>query len=219
LLALEAKWLIIVGIPILLGLITGGYIHKFKGFGIELETLLENPIGEINLIATDVLRGIPGDEKKSLEYLRKLSKKEKAEIQRLSFVSQKPNYYKNNVIVRYIEQLHKLEYIEVKKDDGTFVSLLPVKALMEGDQPSRNKIGVFIEALEQDRLKEKFPNDAIMDSVKIDDSIIDILPKIRSSRQGVLPVVSEKGILAGVITTQAIEKRIADEVIFARKRI
>lgn len=217
-LALDSKWLIIAGIPILIGLFGGGYIHKFKGFGLELETLLENPIGEINLIATDVLHDIPGDEKGSLIYLDQLSLKEKAEVQRLSFVSERRSYYSEFGIAQYIEQLPRLEYIEVKKDNGVFLSLLPFQVLMQGDQPSHNKIGEFIKALEEDRLKAKFPDDVITDSVKIADSVIDILPKVRSSRQGVVPVISDKGFLVGIITTQAIEKRIADEVIAARKR-
>lgn len=219
LLALEAKWLIIAGIPVLLGLLAGGYIHKFKGFGIELETALENPIGEINLIATDVLHDIPGEEKQSLEYLKKLSPKERAEVQRLSFISERRDYYKEGAIVQYIEQFPRLEYFEVKKDNRTFVSLLPAKIFMEGDQPSDNKIGAFISALEEGRVKEKFPDEAITDSVKIDDSVVNILPKVRSSRHGLLPVISEKGILVGIITIQAIEKRIVNEVIAARKRI
>ena len=219
LLALEAKWLIIAGIPVLVGLLAGGYITKFKGFGIELETLLENPIGDINLIATDVLHDIPGEEKKSVMYLQELSSKKRAEVQRLSFISERRDYYEEGAIVKYIEQLPRLEYIEVKKDNCTFVSLLPAKIFMEGDQPNHNNIRAFISALKEGRVKEKFPDEAITDSVKIDDSVVNILPKVRSSRHGLLPVISEKGILVGIITIQAIEKRIVYEVIAARKRI
>jgi len=218
LLALEAKWLIIAGIPVLLGLLAGGYITKFKGFGIELETLLENPLGEINLIATDVLHGIPGEQKQSLMYLQELSPKKRAEVQRLSFISERRDY-EEDTIVKYIEQLPRLEYIEVKKDNSTFVSLLPAKIFMEGDQPNHNNIRAFISALKEGRVKEKFPDEAITDSVKTDDSVVNILPKVRSSRHGLLPVISEKGYLVGIITIQAIEKRIVYEVIAARKRI
>ncbi len=37
LLNLETRWLVVAGVPIIIALIIGGYIYKFKGFGIELE--------------------------------------------------------------------------------------------------------------------------------------------------------------------------------------
>ena len=92
-LTIDSKWLLISGLPILIALIVGGYIHKFKGFGIELETSLKNPIGQVNLIATDVLESISGRDKGSISSVEKLPSSELIKYHRLSFVNGKRNYY------------------------------------------------------------------------------------------------------------------------------
>jgi len=42
-LKLESRWLLVSGVPILIALFVGGYIKKFKGFGIELEAPEKTP--------------------------------------------------------------------------------------------------------------------------------------------------------------------------------
>jgi hypothetical protein len=219
LLSLEGKWLALAGVPLVLGLLVGGYIHKFKGFGIELETLLKDPLGGVDLLAKDAMESGSGDEKDSLAHLDSLSDRERADIQRLSFVSERQNYYSSSVIARYLERLPRLEYIEVKAADGAFVCLLRAAALMEKGQPDRGRIDRFTRSLEQGRVQVKFAEDVIVDPVKVNDSLVDILPKVRASRAGALPVLSDKGRLVGVVTTQAVEKRIADDVVAVRKRM
>ncbi len=217
-LTIDSKWLFISCLPILIALIVGGYIHKFKGFGIELETSLKNPIGQVNLIATDVLESISGTEKGSTSSIEALSDSERLKYQRLSFVIGKRNYYGENAIERYIELLPMLKFIEIKKSDGKFFGLMPAELLKENGRPNYQKINNFIKGIEEKDLSERFGDNIILEAVLIDTSILKLLPKARSSKFQFLPVTTKNGYLAGIITAKAIETRIADEVINAQTR-
>jgi hypothetical protein len=58
LLEIETEWLALSMMPVLIVLLTGGYIYRFKGFGIEIETSLKEPIkNRIELKAKEVMIG------------------------------------------------------------------------------------------------------------------------------------------------------------------
>jgi hypothetical protein len=217
-LELETRWVAFATLPLLVALIVGGFIHKFKGFGIELETLLRNPVSAANLVATDASEVVSGGEKRSLRFLNRLTEDEILRFERLTFVERKTGYYDRGVIVEYLRRLHKLRYLEISRNDGRFVCLIPPSALMENERPSTQRIREFIEAVEKGTVVEAFRHYAITETVGTDESLIDVLPRVRSSRGGYLPVTSPENLLTGVITTEAVEKRIADEVLMARRR-
>lgn len=216
-LTLETRWLVVAGVPLLIALIAGGYIKKFKGFGIELESLLRNPIGRVNLIATDVLEGLPVHEKGTYEQLNRLSDKEREKIKRLSFIIGKEDYYGHDAINAYIEGLPYLEYFEIKKSDGQFLYIIPVK-VFKSTPHLHGMLERFIRAIEENNITEIFGDDAICESVVEEESLVSIVPKIRENKFGVLPVVSSSGRLIGIVNTQMIESRITDEVIAAQIR-
>ncbi len=218
LLALDVKWLVSAALPILIALVGGGYIASFKGFGIELETLLKNPIGELTLKAQDVARPLPGDEKKSLQYLHDLSPAQRSRIERLSFIAGKTGYYQSSVVERYLEKLPAVQFIECKKSDGTFVCLLPASLLRGGEESGGIRIDDFLASLAANQMRERYWDEAIWDSVSVEDSLIEILPKVRASRYKLLPVISTEGFLRGVVTSALIERKIADDVLAARTR-
>lgn len=217
-LTIDSKWLLISGLPILIALIVGGYIHKFKGFGIELETSLKNPIGQVNLIATDVLESISGRDKGSISSVEKLPSSELIKYQRLSFVNGKRNYYDEYAIERYIELLPMLKYIEIKQSNGKFFGLMPAELLKKNGRPNSQKISSFIKGIEDKDLSERFGDNIIFEAVDSDTSVLKLLPKVRSSKFQFLPVTTINGYLSGIITAKAIETRIADEVISAQAR-
>ncbi len=217
-LSLDTRWIGLALVPVLVALMAGGFIRKFKGFGIELETLLQNPVGEVSLVARDALHEVPGDEKRSMAYIDRMSEAERARIERLSFVSGLEGYYSPDAIVWYFERLPSLKYIETKKQDGRFVALFPAMTFYSAEQPEMSRIDSLIGALQTGQVAEALASQAVVDTVTADEKLIDILQKVRASRYGYLPVISTQHILVGVITTQAIEKRIADEVLAARKR-
>lgn len=220
-LSLEAKWLVVAAVPLLIALFAGGYIKKFKGFGIELESLLQNPIGRVSLIATDVLEGLPVHEKGTYRQLQRLSDEKRAQVKRLSFTILKRDYYGADAIRAYLDGLPNLEYFEVKKVDGSFLYLIPVEIFKDMPDMPNMYIGLdrFIMAIEENSIVEMFGESAIDESVVEDESLVGIVPKIRASKFGVLPVVSESGRLIGIVNTRLVERRITDEVVAAVKRI
>jgi len=224
LLTLESKWLFISCLPILIALIVGGYIYKFKGFGIELETSLKNPIEEDDLIgkvdykAKDVIESESSIVRGSTSDLITMTDSQRQTTERLSFVNGRRNYYGVKAIRDYIELLPNLKYIEIKKSDGKFFGLMKVEQLKKNNTLSDQKIKKFIEGIEKKNLPERFGDDIILESVDIETSILKLLPKVRKSKFMLLPVTTKNGDLKGIITKQAIEARIADEVIRAHAR-
>jgi len=96
---LSAQWLFVAGVPLLLALVAGGYIGKFKGFGIELESKLKSPVRSIDLKATDAMADLRGNEKESTERLPDFTNEQIKRTKRLSFISGKRNYYGTNAIL------------------------------------------------------------------------------------------------------------------------
>lgn len=217
-LELETKWLIVSGIPILIALIIGGYITKFKGFGIELETLLQNPIDRVDLVALDAVEELNGEDKRSLEYLENLSKQAKGRIQRLSFNIDKRRYYISDIVIEYLRELKNLKFIELKSIKGAFLGLFPVENLKEANKVDLKKINEFINSLSEGNFLNKFKDDIIQDKIKDTDSLIDVLPRLRESKLDILPVVTKGNRFLGIITTEMVEKKIADMVIVAHKK-
>src|SRR5438045_221002 len=90
---LSTKWLIVAFIPLILLILKSNFIQKFKGFGIELETRLQDPIGRISLAVTEASTYLLGDQKQSMPYLNSLPPEKRRKIQRLSFVEGRAGYY------------------------------------------------------------------------------------------------------------------------------
>lgn len=60
-LELSSQWILISIFPILVSLFVGGYISKFKGFGVELESALNTSVTtSVDLRATDALENLLG---------------------------------------------------------------------------------------------------------------------------------------------------------------
>jgi len=225
-LKLDTKWLIVAICPLIYTLIVGGYIKTFKGFGIELETYLKTAISESLLLASDSLTELPGDEKKSSQYLDSLTNEERNKIERLTFYSGKQDYYSMYVVRDFLEQLHNLKFLEVRNENGIFECLLPINLLRKKDVYHReinfeiheDLLYEFIKALENNDIVNKYPNDVIVERVIESDSLIDILPKVRKQKSGILSVINNSGKLVGILNTSMVEAKIADEVLNARRQ-
>lgn len=223
---LETKWIVVALCPLLYVLIVGGYIKTFKGFGIELETQLKTAISEFSLLATDYLIELPEDEKRSSQYLDRLTNEEKIKIERLTFYSGRRGYYKFYIVRHYLESLSNLKYIEVRNKNERFECLLPIYVLRKRNAYNREinneidegDLSEFIEALESNDILNKYPADAIFESVQEEQSLIDILPKIRKQKSGIVGVVDSSGKLIGILNKNMVEAKIADEVFKARRR-
>lgn len=224
-LKLDIKWIILSGVPVLIGLFIGGYIKSFKGFGIELESNLSEPIS-LSVISKIDLTESPGMHKESLERLFNLSENERSKINCLRFISGKTNYYDTYAIEEHLRILHNLKFIEIVNQDGEFIYLIPSTKF----KPTRNNIppnqeingarlNDLVRAIETNNFVEYFP-DVITDFIITTDNTLEAYRKIKKSNQSrqlfinrdALPVLDEKKRMIGTIDQQKLESKIAEEV-------
>lgn len=211
---LEIKWIVVASVPLILAILRSNIIQKFKGFGIELETRLQEPIGNINLTAIDALADLPSDEKQSLMYLKNLPETKRIQIQRLTLLEGRENYYRAEAIQVYIQRLPNLKYIEVLSSEGKFIALIPVDLFrFQGDIDETERLQKLIAHLDQKETSRFLPYSIITDSISEHENLVKALPAVRKSKYGLLPVISDSANLLGIVTAELIEKKIADEVL------
>jgi hypothetical protein len=220
-LKLDVKWIILCGIPLLIGLFIGGYIKTFKGFGIELESSLKEPIPKsVILPVSQIDITTPGIEKKSTHFLHNTSRQELNKIIRLRFTLNKLNYYINEDVHEYLRVLHNLKFIEIVNAKNEFQYLLSISKLKRNNNLNVERISHFIEAIENGQL-DQFSFDAVTEYILVDDSILDAYITISRSSQSkilnlneqILPVLNNNKIMIGIITKQNLEEKISEVVI------
>ena len=127
-------------------------------------------------------------------------------------------HYGVEAINSYFEAFPNLKYLEVQDENGHFVALLPISAFQDQQGHAyRNQLKRLVHALENRNVPSTFGSTAITESVRDEESLLTVLPKLRESKFGRLPVTSKNHRLLGVVTTEIVEKRIADTVIAAQK--
>ncbi len=218
-LQLENRWLIVAGIPLLLAIIVGGYVRRFKGFGMELETRLKRPITAtgfqarqtMNLKASEVMERREELGKMSADELRAIPEKERLKYERLSFVMGR-KFYSSDAILFYLhkDDLPNLKYLEIQDQSGAFVCLL------EKGSVSYANVHEFITSLESGTVMDVFRESAVADGVDHNKNLLEVLLKVRASRFGFLPVLANSR-LVGVVENTAVLERIGDEIIAAER--
>ncbi len=222
-LQLEAKWLLVAGVPMLVALIVGGYVTNFKGFGFELEAKLRSPVSTLNLTARDAIAGLPGDEKQSVARLPNFTEKQRASTKRLSFISGRQDYYGVSAVIRYLEAFPNLEYVEVKRESRAFVCLIPVEEFQrESNEPHRRRfdkheVNRFLEALAASRVLAAYSHNCVSLTVRQDDGLISTLRKLRDANRAQAAVVNSDDHFIGLTSVRDIEHRIAEDVLALQK--
>lgn len=221
-LKLDVKWLIVSGLPILIGMFLSGIIKSFKGFGVELEANLSEKI-EINLIRTVESYPSPEITKSSLGVLHDLPLKKKKEIKRLQFIYGKKEYYDTNVINEYLRNLTELKYIEIIDDTGKFIALLPAKVIKHNDNSIYEKLRLFIKSIENRNIHYYF-KEMITDTINKDDSLIQAYKKFKDSKQGklpygdqILPVIDNNFRMIGLTRRLKLADKISEQVVKVKK--
>jgi hypothetical protein len=226
-LTLDIKWLIVSGIPILIGLFLSGMIKSFKGFGIELETSLSE---KLNFELVGTIESYPSLEitKQSMQYLFNMPQKQKLKIERLQFEYGKVGYYEPVVVKDYINALSRLRYIEIIDSEGRFFGLLPAgkfRTDLKYDHSEMNvkNIELLIKSIERSNIQANF-NDFITDSIKKNDSLLEAYKKFTLSGQGkhfngdqFLPVVDSNDKMIGYTTRNKLSNKISEQVLKANK--
>jgi uncharacterized integral membrane protein len=210
---LDVKWLVVASIPLILVILRSNKIKKFKGFGIELETRLQESVGKINLVAVDALTDLPSDEKRSRSYLENLPEAKRIQTQRLTIREGRNGYYQPEAIHEYLRRLPNIKYFEVLSSEGKFVALIPIELFRMGEYTDIDRLNHLVESVAEKETLGFFPHSIITDTVLESENLIEALLLVRKSQYGLLPVISGGGNLLGVVTRELIESKIADEVI------
>jgi hypothetical protein len=216
---LDLIWLIVAGIPLSLALIFGGYLRKSQALGIKLEASLQNTLGRVGMISGEGIDELPASQKESSEYLRNLQENRKKEVQRICLVTGRPNYYRAEVIREYLEKLPNLKFIEVRDLSGKFQCLLPAKVFGYKGHSDNEAIDRLLLGLEQQKVKELYPYDAISRTIKEDESLLESLENFRSSDFAFLPLLSKGGQFLGIIERETLERMVLDQVVAASKSL
>ena len=216
---LDIKWILLSGVPILIGLFIGGYIKKFKGFGFELESNLKEPIPKSLILDNDVTESFALN-KQSLDQLRHLSSSKKSKVDRLTFTTGRIGYYNLFVIQEYVSALKHLKFIEIVDNEGKFLYLVPISELKIQNGFNSDRLSELINAIEMRNFTNNFPN-VVKDFILITDNIIESYKKINNSQQRgrlfineeALPILDTNNIMVGIVYKRILEKRIIDEVL------
>lgn len=218
---LDVRWIIVSGIPILIGLLIGEYIKSFKGFGVEIESSLkaELPSNLISQISEESIVDVNSIYKSSLEYLHNLSFEDIQKISRLRFVFDKRDYYNTHVVREYFQKLRNLKYLEVVDHEGKFKFLIPTSQFSANNDFLSSKIESFIREIETRNLSSSFPG-AIVSFVKQDDTLLEAYKKLLSKTKKIetigdkkLPVLDSNHRLIGLLSKMKVEEFISKEVL------
>ena len=221
LLQLPSQWLGIAVLPILLALFVGGFITRFKGFGVELETTLKAPVASLSLTASDAVADIPCDEKRSFMYLEGLSNEKKLATRWLLFRSGKNNYYTTGGIERYLREMPNIEYFEIKSDKGDFICFIPISVFRKKEQHYDENIDYenlqkLIVSIEEGNVPTAFIEWAITLKVSSVQGLVDVLKLMRAEKAEFAAVVSPRGKYLGGVFSNEVERKIADSVLAVR---
>ncbi len=221
-LTLPTQWIFVAVLPILVALFVGGYITKFEGFGVKLETDLKAPVsGTVELKATDALAEIPRSDKESIIHLQNMSREKVLSIKWLIFEQGRTDY-SPHTIQFYLEKMSNLEFFEVRTKKGKFVCFIPVSYFKDGEENiiRRNRIDFdneklirFVNALETENILDQFSNVAVSSTVKSSDSLVQVLKILRDEQVDLAAVISKSNRYIGVLFRSDVEKRVIDVVL------
>lgn len=217
LLKIDAHWLAISVLPILIVLFVNGYINKFEGFGLIIEGSLNKPIeSKIDLAGTlvgielkDAVKADLSKPKGNVSELAKIKNIEK--ITRLIFQNGYKNY-SGRAIKKYLEVLVNVEYIEIVDAKNEFVGVILRKDI-------ESIATRFADSLRNKSILLDFSKLIVTMSVTRETSAISTLVKMRDEGVSFIPFLSKDRHMVGVITESSLEKVIADKVLVAAKKL
>lgn len=219
LLEIPSAWMGIAVLPLLLALLTGGYIRTFRGFGIEVEAALEtavaddvtaqaasdyDPFSEATDLAGDVTDAEMVLSKASMGRLHSLEPRERAAYQRLSF-RQGYRGYHPFAIEEHLQALPGVKWIEIDDPDGGFLGVIRREDLETGD------LQEFVSALEAGSALDRFPGILASEALGQDTPLRQVALAFRSGSREALPVTRGRRLL-GMIERTKVYERIGEAV-------
>jgi hypothetical protein len=215
---LHDRWLVVAAVPIVVALVAGGYIRKFKGFGIELEARLRKSVQQrvvqrllpLDSRTADVMTSDGAMTKGGVDVLERMSPEERQAVGRLSFVDGRGAYYAAGAVRMYLERLPNVRYFDVQSSEGKFVSLTSMQGI------NARTVEEFIGSLETRSVPVVFRQWTATEAVREDQPLVEVLPRLQSAETDFLPAVDSSGRLTGVIEKETVADRIIKDVVEAR---
>lgn len=214
-LSLESRWIAVAGIPILVALLAGGFISKFKGFGIELEGELRTPVDEGSFIeapdvllqASDIAEQAEEIAKASLDQLYQLVPEKREKVKRLRFVMR--GHYVREVIQEYFRELPNLQFLEIRDQSDILRCILPKQAI------NATNIQTFVDALREETVPQDFRPVSVNIPILPKDNLLVAIEKLRNSGLESLPVLDGTKVV-GLLDRSSAFESLADAIVQAR---
>ncbi|MHB1325166.1 MAG: hypothetical protein ACYC0L_03010 [Thermoleophilia bacterium] len=148
---LGTNWIALMVFAVFVGLVVGGYIKKFEGFGFNFEgsdtTAFSGPLGIID---------IPAGQEATENF------------QNIVLIVGPEGQSDREEIKKLIEQYPNVKYLLTKKKSGKFLSLIPVKEIKTNEKIDEGKLDIFVRALEEEtELMNNFGDRAITTILRI----------------------------------------------------
>jgi hypothetical protein len=213
LLDIHVKWLIVAAIPILLALIIGGFITRFKGGGFELELAeARGPIIDHQEVF-EILQPIGVVQKDELEVLQRMSYDEKIRTTVLRFEISRPGYYQEGAIQSYLRELPKVQFFMIVSKAGKLIAMIYINRsifLDHGFEP----VYTFINLLADGTVPHKF-GPLVTGRISPDAGIADAYRRLKREFPGVLLVYMKEDdkFPKGFITLERASQYLADIVV------
>lgn len=217
-LEIETRWLLVAGTPLLAALIAGGYIKVFKGFGLEIETRLQSDIADTDLTAVDAETARDSVMKGEVDTIDGISPDDIPGKERLIFIKSDSERYAPAAFGKYLKVLYNLKYIEVWDRQGKLEYTVSAEAFRNRDGLIGKAVDSFVKNLNGLGISPEIEPFVEKDFITGSDNLISILPKVRRSKFGWLPVLDPFAKTIGIITKNSIESRIVDEILSAQEK-
>ena len=213
LLDIDIKWLIVASIPIVLALIVGKFITRFKWMGVDIEIAVDDRIVDAEDVVY-IMHSFIAQKKENLAVLFSLSPEAKNRPNVLAFEQGKPGYYDPYAIREYVRLLPNVHFFSVKTSTGKFVALLQInRELILGQ--ANELINSFILDLAENRIPEEIGFFVITHHIVAKTKVIDAYEIIKRTPNKALTVLEneESKQLIGIVFERSIEAYLAKLVL------
>lgn len=212
LLDIDIKWLVVAAIPIILALIVGRYITRFKMMGFDVELATEGRIIDHEEVF-QILHPFVAQRKGELGVLDAMTAAEKARPNVLAFEIGKVGYYEEGAIKRYVQEMRNIYFFLIYDKTGKFVAMINIYRPLFENQ-GFEKVYRFISDLEQGIVPEDFGL-IIRKRISAQARIVDAYKRLRSEYPAVFIVFGDENteLPIGYITREMAERYLASLVL------
>jgi hypothetical protein len=209
---IDIKWLVVAAIPIILALIVGRFITRFKWMGIDVELAAGGRIIDHEEVF-QIIASFAAQRKDDLDVLRAMSPEQKIRPNVLAFVLGKANYYQEGAVVEYVRELRNVQFFMILDKAGKFVAMIDFYRPLFENQNYEN-VYRFILELQEGQIPSGF-GIIITSRVSANTKIIDAYKRLRREYPEVLLVFSDDNpeLPVGFITMEMVERYLANLVV------